>query len=124
MKKFYECDCTDNDHTIQVWTDPEFDEVIISTQLAPLHPWYKRVWVAVKYVFNPHGGNYSHWHDTILNPDSTRELRDQLDAFLAEQYNLKADAVVNEQLKNYPFFASIIEAPEVKVKREGNNLSG
>ena len=81
-KKFYECDCSDSDHTIQVWTDPEFDEVIISTQLAPLHPWYKRIWVAVKYVFNPHGGGYSHWHDTILSVDSARKLRDQLNGFL------------------------------------------
>ena len=110
MKKYYECDCTDSDHVIRVETDHDADweECVISTQLAPLHPWYKRIWVAVKYVFNPHGGNYSHWHDTILNLDSTRELRDQLDALIVAQYNRKADAVVNEQLKDYPFFASIV----------------
>jgi hypothetical protein len=80
-KKFYECDCATNDHVIQVWTDVELGEVMISTQLAPLLPWYKRVWVATKYVFNPHG-NYSHWHDTVLNPNSTRKLVSQLASFL------------------------------------------
>jgi len=83
MKKFYECDCSDSDHTIQVWTDPDCDEVIISTQLAPLLPWYKRIVAAVRYVINPHG-KYSHWHDTILSIDSARELNNQLNGFLKE----------------------------------------
>jgi hypothetical protein len=80
-KKFYDCDCCSSDHVIQVWTDVELGEVMISTQLAPLLPWYKRVWVAVKYVSNPHG-NYSHWHDTVLNISATCKLRNQLDNFL------------------------------------------
>jgi hypothetical protein len=79
--RFYECDCATNDHTIRVWTDAELGEVMVSTQLAPLLPWYKRVWVAVKYVFNSHR-NCSHWHDTVLNVSTTRKLRNQLNDFL------------------------------------------
>jgi hypothetical protein len=93
MKKYYECDCTDSDHVISVETDHDADweECVISTQLAPLHPWYKRIWVALKYIVNPHG-DYSHWHDTNLSYAKTQELRDQLDAFLEAHKDAEAQA--------------------------------
>ena len=87
-KQFYECHCHSSDHVL--WFEnaiepesPQFDAMLVGVQLAPLLPWYKRLWVAVKYVFNPHG-NYSHWHETMLPPEEVERLHAQLDQFLLD----------------------------------------
>jgi hypothetical protein len=90
-KKFYECHCHSSDHVL--WfegaiepTSPQFDVMMVGVQLAPLLPWYKRLWVAVKYVFNPHG-NYSHWHETMLPPEEVERLNTQLHEFLMAHWS-------------------------------------
>ena len=51
------CACTSDEHTLRLMhfkADPEkgddFDEVYWSVYLNP-YPWYKRLWVALRYLF-------------------------------------------------------------------------
>lgn len=101
-KCYYDCACGSLDHTMFVAADPEWDQVLVGVQLAPLHPWYKRLWVAVKYVFSPHG-DYTHWSETVLHPEDAQRLRDQLDQYQKMRFNSKEDARIRESLKDYEF---------------------
>lgn len=90
-KQFYECHCHSSDHVL--WLEnaiepesPQFDAMMVGVQLAPLHPWYKRVWIAIQYVFNPHG-DYTHWHETMLPPEEVERLNAQLHEFLMAHWN-------------------------------------
>jgi len=81
---YHQCDCTDVDHVFftrhLIWDgEADMDCLEVGVQLAPLNPWYKRIWVALKYVFNPHG-SYSHWHSTDVSDPTA--LRDHINEFL------------------------------------------
>jgi len=87
--RFHMCDCGDEDHALFtdsfIWEgDPEMDTFILGVQLAPYNVWYKRIWLALKYVFNPHG-KHSHWHSTDISDPTA--IRDHINEYLAAHAN-------------------------------------
>lgn len=94
--KFHQCDCGDEDHVIftdiLIWEgEPDMDEFIVGVQLAPLNSWYRRVWVALKYIVNPHG-KYSHWHSSDISDPTA--IRDHINEYL----NRHIDNETNQKL--------------------------
>jgi hypothetical protein len=51
------------DHTLRFTLDTEFGDLYAEAYLNPWHPWYKRIWLAIKYVLSiGHGvGHFDCW---------------------------------------------------------------
>jgi hypothetical protein len=91
-QKFHEsvvldCSCSSTDHAIVLhhyqWDDENYPQLDLNMQMAPSSGFWRRVWIALKYVFggaSPCG--YGHWNETGLHPREARQLRDVLDRFL------------------------------------------
>jgi hypothetical protein len=78
---FLPCDCGSVDHLIMLWrddTDGE-SEVGICVQMSHYLPWWRRAWVALRYVLGVSAGQRCHWADTVIRPEAAEPLR----AFLA-----------------------------------------
>ena len=50
---YFECECHSDEHTLKfkLFPDIEEPELYTSVYLRQWRPWYKRIWVAIKYIF-------------------------------------------------------------------------
>ncbi len=46
-----DCVCDDPNHLVTFVYDPENGEVSVNTFVNDYHPWYKRIWLGIKYMF-------------------------------------------------------------------------
>jgi malate/lactate dehydrogenase len=78
MIKFHyiECACLSPLHTLRFYLD-EDNQLSVETYLNCYYPWYKRIWIAFKYVIGYN--NSGAFDETILNQDSQNKLRELLD---------------------------------------------
>ena len=75
------CACNSDEHTLRLMhfkADPEegddFDEVYWSVYLNP-YPWYKRLWVALRYLFG-HRSKFGGWDSgPMMDADAVEQLR-------------------------------------------------
>ena len=75
------CACNSDEHTLRLMhfkADPEggddFDEVYWSVYLNP-YPWYKRLWVALRYLFG-HRSKFGSWDSgPMMDADAVEQLR-------------------------------------------------
>lgn len=65
--EYYECDCGSDEHTLRFILDLDEEDPRIYTNvfLNQWHSWYKRVWIAIKYVFG-YKCKYGHFDCFIL----------------------------------------------------------
>lgn len=74
-----DCDCMDYCHTMRFWYDNEDNMLYNTIHLRPLQPWYKRIWIAIKFIFGKSGdkwnGNFDNW---ILNRYQVTKLKNYL----------------------------------------------
>lgn len=73
------CDCSDPAHMMQFnlmdGDDPREPELYISVQLNPVHPWWRRVWIAAGYILGKRSCySYGHWDEGSINEESAKEL--------------------------------------------------
>jgi hypothetical protein len=89
---YIECDCHSREHLLQFYHDTEDNSLIVSTHLSHWQPWYKRVWIGIRYVF---GGKVREGGDfdcTLISGNNLVKVRDLCDhAILAR----------NKQLENH-----------------------
>ena len=71
---FFECQCHSPEHTLNFWIDPDDGSVQTSMFLRPQGAWYKRLWIAVKYVFG-YNCQYGHWDNFILKSEDHGKFR-------------------------------------------------
>lgn len=78
--KWVDCACSDPSHSIRFSVDttdttegPIHEFIIIETHLSSYHPWYKRIWLALKYIFK-YDSKYGHYDCTILTESKLVEL--------------------------------------------------
>ena len=82
---YFECACGSAEHTIRFTLDIEDKEdppmIFGDIYLDHYMPWWKRIWVAFKYVFRlpPQNSHFDSW--IMYEPDAKR-LRNMLDGFL------------------------------------------
>jgi len=75
---YINCKCSSFSHTIRVADidyEPLKPAVVIEVKLNHEIPWYKRILVAIRYVFRLESNEYS---ETILEREQMQELRDFL----------------------------------------------
>jgi hypothetical protein len=81
----FKCQCHANEHMVAVnvyhWPDDEPDFCLSVT--ADVHlPWYRRVWVAIKYMF---GQPSLSWHDVLLNHEDVVKLDNIISDYMAHK---------------------------------------
>ena len=72
--KYYECQCGSPSHTLRfvLDLDPEFPTLYTELMMSHYLPWYKRIWVAIKYIFRyDTTDHYGSWE---LKPEDADDL--------------------------------------------------
>lgn len=79
--EIFKCECQTHDHHFFLTENLEDKVLYLSVHLSPLYSLFKRINLAVKYIFGFRSrfGDYS---ETILNIEEIKELRDSLNDFL------------------------------------------
>ncbi len=80
--QYFECDCNSEEHTIRfTWfedeKDPDFAHYYMSTTLHQYRSIWKRLWIALKYIFG-YECVYGHWDCTSLSKEQSRKLAEFL----------------------------------------------
>jgi len=90
---YVECDCTSGEHTIRfvLESDEVYPHIYVNMQLSHSRSFFKRLWLAVKYVFG-YECKYGHWDETLLTADEVEKLRGLCDRHL-EQWKKYSDEV-------------------------------
>lgn len=72
---YLECQCELQDHIARLSLDPLDGELTLSTHISQPHPWYKRLWLALKYLFNS-PSPYGHFDSTLIKPEQYSQVID------------------------------------------------
>jgi hypothetical protein len=82
---YFDCLCYSNEHTVRFVLDPNAkedgnyeDRLWLETYLHNYHRWYKRLWIAIKYVFG-YRCMYGHFDCTIIKPSQYKKLRELIE---------------------------------------------
>jgi len=84
--EYLECGCNSAEHAIRVimYDDKEsvpcIPEFHINVQLTNRAGFFKRLWLALKYVFNPVSDDY-HWVETTLEDEDVNRLLELLSEY-------------------------------------------
>ena len=83
--EFFECACHSDEHTLKFNLDTmpsheDAPEIYTSIFLCDWQPWYKRVWVAIKYAFG-YKSKYGHWDTWLLKACDVDRLEAMLNKF-------------------------------------------
>lgn len=73
----FECTCTTFDHNVRFEVDNDLGTISISVPLNHWLPWWKRMWLAIKYIFAK-TEKYGHYDTVELNPKDYGKIRDLL----------------------------------------------
>ena len=82
--EYFECDCHDNEHLLRfsIWYDEDVPECEIYAHFfLNTHGFFKRIWIALKYVFG-YKCRYGHWNEWIISRDDTEKLRNFCDKMI------------------------------------------
>lgn len=77
------CVCTSPEHTLRFSFDEEEKEVYTEVYLKQYRGFFKRVWIALKYIFG-YSSRYGHWDCTIMNDAESRKLHGFLEYAIKE----------------------------------------
>lgn len=69
-----ECSCNSDEHELKFTIEAEEGYIYISTFLNHYRPWYKRAWVAIKYIFG-YKCKYGHFDNTLLDSKGVLQLK-------------------------------------------------
>ena len=93
QREFFECQCHGMDHTIRfmffAWKSDDQPEVYITSYMKVHDRWYKRVWTALKYVFQRKVVN-GYFSDTFMRHEDVSRLRQLCEKF--EEYCKEQEA--------------------------------
>ena len=73
------CDCSDPCHIMQFGLFANDHglppDLYVSVQLNPIHPWWKRAWIALGYILGERSRySYGHWDEGNISPESAKKL--------------------------------------------------
>ncbi len=82
---YAECECPQKDHVVLfelAMEDPAIDPVLtVSPMLHPDRTWWRRVLIAIKYVFKPYPLTYMHYDDVVLTQDSILKIAKMVELY-------------------------------------------
>jgi hypothetical protein len=71
------CECYSHEHIIRWIYDDDEDMVYTEIYLSQYQSFFKRVFIAIKYIFG-YRSKYGHWDSVIIRKEETVRLRDFL----------------------------------------------
>jgi len=75
---YFTCQCSDFNHLVRFNLSELDGDVYVDVRLNHYERWYKRIWIAVKYIFKkPHA--YGHYDCTLLRVEDYPGLHDLMD---------------------------------------------
>lgn len=87
--EFFDCQCISCEHTLRfMYFEEELETEKHISQTANLYltiqldkyPWYKRIWMGIKYIFG-YRCKYGYYNEWIMHPDDIPRLKALLDKF-------------------------------------------
>ena len=84
---YFDCTCQDSSHVLRFTLDLEEGDIWTENHLRHTNPWYKRIWLAIKYIFG-YQSKYGAFDCVTLEPpdyDRLRKLLDKSEKILASQ---------------------------------------
>lgn len=94
---YIDCQCQSPDHVIRFTLDDyanEEPELYVEVQLHQWHSFWKRLVLAVKYLFGK-SARFGYWDCTLLDTDSAQKL-----AVMCHQYRAKRENYARAQASN------------------------
>ena len=85
--EYMECQCMSPEHLVKFHLDLEDGDLCLDFHLANWLPWYKRIWVAIKYIFG-YTSKYGHFDELIFKDQDV----DKLIELLVHQKKIKEHA--------------------------------
>lgn len=76
--EYFECTCLSPEHTLRFWYDSEENELSTEIYLDQYHNIFKRILIAIKYIFG-YKSKYGDWDCWILKNEDCERLRKLLD---------------------------------------------
>lgn len=75
-RKFFECACGDCSHNLAISldTDDDLEYTYVHVHLCQSNNFFKRLWLALKYVLNCESEMWGHYTEIILNKQTTKDL--------------------------------------------------
>jgi hypothetical protein len=80
---FFECACYSDEHVLKFVYDRKDREIYASIFLNDWQRWYKRLWIAIKYLFR-YKCKYGHWDTWLMREED-------LDKFISLFTTMKED---------------------------------
>lgn len=74
MNDMFICSCNNTEHHLVFNYDKELNAVYCDVHLIPEHNIFKRMWIAIKYIFG-HRSKYGHFDEFIFNPEDADRLQ-------------------------------------------------
>jgi len=76
--EYFECACGGDEHTLRFIIDKEDKRLYTSVFLNDYQSIWKRVWIAIKYIFG-YKCQYGHWDYWIMRYEDIPRMREMLD---------------------------------------------
>ena len=76
--EYLECRCHGDEHTLKFLQDEEDKTIYTSVFLNQYHSFWKRLWIAIKYLFG-YKCQYGHWDTWMLRYEDIPRLKTMLD---------------------------------------------
>jgi len=80
---FFECQCTSSEHTLKFIYDEEDKELYTSIYLCQYRNIFKRIGIAVKYIFG-YKCRYGEWDCFLFKNEDIKELQKLLEKIINE----------------------------------------
>lgn len=78
---YFDCHCGSAEHTLRFVMNKEDNELYTEIYLNQWRQPWKRIWVAIKYIFG-FKCRYGHWDCWTLDPEEVKRLRDMCNEFI------------------------------------------
>ena len=80
---YFDCTCASPEHVFRFMRDPDDGTVCLEVHLVQWRSFFKRAWVALKYVFG-YRSRFGHWDITELHPHDARRMIQLMEKMLAD----------------------------------------
>jgi hypothetical protein len=76
--QYFDCACYSSEHTLKFTWDDEDNEIYTEVFLRQYRNFFKRIWIAIKYIFG-YKCRYGHWDCFVLQNKDAQRLKCLLD---------------------------------------------
>lgn len=95
-----DCSCQNFIHSIRFYYDTEWRELQVETHLGNWLPWYKRIWLALKYVFKVTHPKHLQYDCALIHPKDYGKLKALIERAQKADYEAMKSEVLNTDFES------------------------